>query len=103
LGKESGLRPQEYVKIIGGMGTAPFRFLQVHARDRGRGLRVLARIARTGKPSDRLRAAELVGKQLGMFRDASPGGGATLVRRLLPLVYLCFPRRTTMPQRLNRS
>ena len=33
-------------------------------------LRVLARIARTGKPGDRLRAAELIGKQLGMFRDA---------------------------------
>src|SRR6266853_282818 len=34
-------------------------------------LRVLARIARTGKPGDRLRAAELIGKQLGMFRDAA--------------------------------
>lgn len=41
-------------------------------------MRVLARIARCGKPSDRLRAAELIGKQLGMFRDKGPGGGATL-------------------------
>jgi len=32
-------------------------------------LRVLARIARTGKPGDRLRAAELIGKELGMFRE----------------------------------
>src|SRR5439155_17276104 len=36
-------------------------------------MRVLARIARSGKPSDRLRAAELIGKQLGMFRDKGPG------------------------------
>jgi hypothetical protein len=35
-------------------------------------LLVLARIARTGKPGDRLRAAELIGKHLGMFRDAGP-------------------------------
>jgi hypothetical protein len=34
-------------------------------------LRVLAWIARTGKPGDRLRAAELIGKQLGLFRDDS--------------------------------
>src|SRR5438067_11773823 len=39
-------------------------------------LRVLARIARTGKPGDRLRGAELVGKQLGMFRDAGEREGA---------------------------
>src|SRR3954471_22689575 len=39
-------------------------------------LRVLARIARTGKPGDRLRAAELIGKQLGMFRDAGERDGA---------------------------
>src|SRR5512141_2777555 len=32
-------------------------------------LLVLARIARTGRPGDRLRAAELIGKHLGMFRD----------------------------------
>jgi hypothetical protein len=46
-------------------------------------LRVLARIDRTGKPSDRLRAAELVGRQLGMFRDAGTGGGATLEEMVL--------------------
>jgi hypothetical protein len=39
-------------------------------------LRVLARIARTGKPGDRLRAAELIGKQLGMFRDTGERDGA---------------------------
>src|SRR4051794_20843717 len=39
-------------------------------------LRVLARIARTAKPGDRLRAAELIGKQLGMFRGAGERGGA---------------------------
>jgi hypothetical protein len=38
-------------------------------------LRVLARIARTGKPSDRPRAAELIGRQLGMFRE-KPDGSA---------------------------
>ena len=32
-------------------------------------MRVLARIAKTGKPGDRLRAAELIGRQLGMFRE----------------------------------
>ena len=37
-------------------------------------LRVLARIARTGKPVDRLRAAELLGRQLGMFRDQAQAG-----------------------------
>jgi hypothetical protein len=37
-------------------------------------LRVLARIARTGKPADRLRAAELIGKQLGMFRESAERG-----------------------------
>jgi hypothetical protein len=37
-------------------------------------LRVLARIARTGKPGDRLRAAELIGKQLGMFREEAQRG-----------------------------
>jgi hypothetical protein len=37
-------------------------------------LRILARIARTGKPGDRLRAAELVGKQLGMFREEARRG-----------------------------
>ena len=33
-------------------------------------LLVLARIARTARPGDRLRAAELIGKHLGRFRDA---------------------------------
>ena len=37
-------------------------------------LRILALIARTGKPGDRLRAAELVGKQLGMFREDARRG-----------------------------
>jgi hypothetical protein len=32
-------------------------------------LRVLARIARTGRPADWLRAAELIGRRLGMFGD----------------------------------
>lgn len=41
-------------------------------------LRVLARIARTGKPGDRLRAAELIGKQLGMFRQQEGDRGPTL-------------------------
>jgi hypothetical protein len=41
-------------------------------------MHVLARIARSGKPSDRLGAAELIGKQLGMFRDKEPGGQVTL-------------------------
>ena len=41
-------------------------------------MQVLARIARCGKPSDRLRAAELIGKQLGMFHDKEPGGEVTL-------------------------
>jgi hypothetical protein len=37
-------------------------------------LRILARIARTGKPGDRLRAAELVGKQLGMVQGRGQAG-----------------------------
>jgi hypothetical protein len=37
-------------------------------------LQVLARIARTGKPGDGLRAAELIGKQLGMFREEAHRG-----------------------------
>ena len=32
-------------------------------------MRLLARIARTGKPGDRLRAIEMLGKQMGLFRD----------------------------------
>jgi hypothetical protein len=40
--------------------------------------RVLARIARTGKAGDRLRAAELIGKQLGMFRQQEGDRGPTL-------------------------
>ena len=36
-------------------------------------LSLLARIARTGKTPEQLRAAELLGRQLGMFREA--GGG----------------------------
>jgi hypothetical protein len=39
-------------------------------------LLVLAKIARTGRPGDRLRAAELIGKQLGMFREAGEGDRA---------------------------
>jgi hypothetical protein len=46
-------------------------------------LRVLARIARTGKPGDRLRAAELIGKHLGMFRDEGPGEGVSLTDLIL--------------------
>jgi hypothetical protein len=32
-------------------------------------MKLLARIARTGKPGDRLRAIEMLGKQMGLFRD----------------------------------
>lgn len=46
-------------------------------------LRVLARIARTGKPGDRLRAAELIGKHLGMFREAGPDMGASFAELVL--------------------
>src|SRR4051812_29990143 len=46
-------------------------------------LRVLARIARTAKPGDRLRAAELIGKQLGMFGDAGERDGATSFAELV--------------------
>ena len=37
-------------------------------------LRVLARISRRGKPSDRLRAAELIGRHMGMFRERDEAG-----------------------------
>ena len=37
-------------------------------------LRVLGRIARTGKPGDRLRAAELLGRHIGMFREQGERG-----------------------------
>jgi hypothetical protein len=56
-------------------------------------LRVLARIARTGKPGDRLRAAELIGKQLGMFRDAGERDG---VRNFAELV-LAAQRKRELP------
>lgn len=41
-------------------------------------MRVLAGIARRGKPADRLRAAELLGRQLGMFREQVEGRCLTL-------------------------
>jgi hypothetical protein len=37
-------------------------------------IRVLARIARTGKPGDRLPAAELIGKHLGPFKEEAERG-----------------------------
>jgi hypothetical protein len=46
-------------------------------------LRVLARIARTGRAGDRLRAAELIGKQLGMFRQQEGDRGPTLEEMIL--------------------
>ena len=57
-------------------------------------LRVLARIARRGRAGDRLRAAELIGKHLGMFREKAAGEGMSLAdlvpesgrRRQLPAV-----------------
>jgi hypothetical protein len=56
-------------------------------------LRVLASIARRGKPSDRLRAAELIGRQLGMFREVAEHGGLTLEQ----LVPKHIPRPRTGP------
>jgi hypothetical protein len=56
-------------------------------------LRVLARIARTGKPGDRLRAAELIGKQLGLFRDVGERDGA---RNFAELV-LAAQRKRELP------
>ncbi len=47
-------------------------------------LRVLASIARRGKPSDRLRAAELIGRQLGMFREESREGKGLTLEQLVP-------------------
>jgi hypothetical protein len=47
-------------------------------------LLVLAKIARTGRPGDRLRAAELIGKHLGMFRDpGQPDSGMTFAELVL--------------------
>jgi hypothetical protein len=56
-------------------------------------LRVLARIARTGKPADRLRAAELIGKQLGMFRDAGQADAAMSYAELV----LAAQRKRELP------
>ena len=44
---------------------------------------MLARIARTGRPGDRLRAAELIGRQLGMFRDAGQESAAATFAELV--------------------
>ena len=46
-------------------------------------MQVLARIARCGKPSDRRRAAELIGKQFGMFRDKGSSREVTLEELVL--------------------
>lgn len=35
-------------------------------------MRLLAGIARRGKPGDRLRAIEMLGRQMGLFRDKPP-------------------------------
>jgi hypothetical protein len=56
-------------------------------------MRVLARIARTGKPGDRLRAAELIGKQRGMFRDAGERDGAMSYAELV----LAAQRKRELP------
>ena len=47
-------------------------------------LRVLGSIARRGKPADRLRAAELIGRQLGMFRERDQGSGGLTYEQLVP-------------------
>jgi hypothetical protein len=47
-------------------------------------LRVLARIARHGKPSDRLRAAELIGRRLGMFSEKNEPAGHVTLEQLVP-------------------
>ena len=64
-------------------------------------MRVLARFARSGKPSDRLRAAELIGKQLGMFRDKGPGGGATLEELVLIEVVDPYAKSKDQADELN--
>jgi hypothetical protein len=56
-------------------------------------LRVLARIARTGKPGDRLRAAEMIGKQLGLFRDVGERDGAKSYAELV----LAAQRKRELP------
>ena len=62
-------------------------------------LQVLARIARTGKASDRLRAAELIGRQLGMFRDKPPGGEATFAELVLRAQRRREANRDAVPRR----
>jgi|GEM_PF-5660992 len=60
-------------------------------------VRLLARIARTGKPGDRLRAIELLGKQMGLFRDKAqmeqpdPNARATLIARLMQRIAAVHP------------
>src|SRR3954471_2361366 len=56
-------------------------------------LRVLAPIARTGKPGDRRPGAEPLGKQLGMFRDAGERDGATSFAELV----LAAQRKRELP------
>jgi hypothetical protein len=46
-------------------------------------LGVLARIARTGKPGDRLRAVELIGRHMGMFREKTPDPGTSFADLIL--------------------
>jgi hypothetical protein len=46
-------------------------------------MEIFAQVARTGKTPDRLRAAELIGKLLGMFRDSSESSGTSLADLIL--------------------
>ena len=48
-------------------------------------LSLLSHIARTGKAAEQLRAAELLGRQLGMFREGSNPGGDVYPRGLVVL------------------
>ena len=60
-------------------------------------MRLLARIARTGKPGDRLRAIEMIGKQMGLFREKTqeenpePNARETLIAKIMQRLAAVHP------------
>ena len=71
-------------------------------------MRLLAGIARRGKPADRLRAIEMLGKQMGLFREKAeapdPHAHEKAVARLMQrLAALRPPTLTVVPESSQES
>ena len=65
-------------------------------------LRVLARIARHGKPGDRLRAAELIGRRLGMFSEKNEPACRVTLEMLVPRRILRVSPKTAEAEIVSR-